>query len=189
LRRGLGDQTLIQFRTALWLENTLRRSWIEAELACRTPWPRDELTAAVWADAIQTPLGACGAERALERANSRFGRLWREVSVAAFAIGPEFKHVSIPALFGRQFGHLHSNPVQACVIEFRDASGAGFGVMQLLFRCRVFPYRTREKGMNTHFVRANSIVMDGWPVLVACAVYAMAFYIFAVTMSSVFLVA
>jgi hypothetical protein len=43
--------------------------------------------------------------------------------------------------------------------------------------------------MNTHLVRANSIVMDGWPVLVACAVYAMAFYIFAVTMTSVFLVA
>jgi hypothetical protein len=43
--------------------------------------------------------------------------------------------------------------------------------------------------MNTNLVRANAIVLDGWPVLVACALYAIAFYIFVVTMSSVFLVA
>jgi hypothetical protein len=41
--------------------------------------------------------------------------------------------------------------------------------------------------MNTNLVRAN--VMDGWPVLVAFAVYAMAFYIFAMTMTSVFPIA
>jgi hypothetical protein len=43
--------------------------------------------------------------------------------------------------------------------------------------------------MNTNLVRANGIVMDGWPVLIACAVYAMAFYIFAMTMTSISLVA
>jgi hypothetical protein len=43
--------------------------------------------------------------------------------------------------------------------------------------------------MNTSLVRTNGIVMDGWPVLVAYAVYAMAFCIFAMTMTSVVLVA
>jgi hypothetical protein len=43
--------------------------------------------------------------------------------------------------------------------------------------------------MNTNHVRTNGIVIDGWPVLVAFAVYAIAFYIFAMTMSSVFPVA
>jgi hypothetical protein len=42
--------------------------------------------------------------------------------------------------------------------------------------------------MNTN-VRVTRIVIDGWPVLLACVVYVMAFYIFAMTMSSVFLVA
>jgi hypothetical protein len=40
--------------------------------------------------------------------------------------------------------------------------------------------------MNPNLVRANGMVIDGWPVLVACAVYALAFYIFAMTMTSVF---
>jgi hypothetical protein len=43
--------------------------------------------------------------------------------------------------------------------------------------------------MNTNLVRTNGIVIDGWPVLVACAVYAMAFYIFAMTITSVLPVA
>jgi hypothetical protein len=43
--------------------------------------------------------------------------------------------------------------------------------------------------MNPNVVRANGLVVDGWPVLVAFAVYAMAFYIFAITMTSVFPVA
>jgi hypothetical protein len=43
--------------------------------------------------------------------------------------------------------------------------------------------------MKTNLVRTNGLVIDGWPVLVAYAVYVMAFYIFAMMMSSVFLVA
>jgi hypothetical protein len=67
--------------------------------------------------------------------------------------------------------------------------GATFVEVQLLRCYRVIQHRTREKRMNTNLVRTNSIVMDGWPVLVACVVYAMAFYIFAKTMTSGFLVA
>jgi hypothetical protein len=43
--------------------------------------------------------------------------------------------------------------------------------------------------MSTNLVRTKGIVLDGWPVLFACAVYAMAFYIFAMTMTSISLVA
>ncbi len=37
--------------------------------------------------------------------------------------------------------------------------------------------------------RRNAIVLEGWPVLLACVVYAMAFCILAVTMTPVFRVA
>jgi hypothetical protein len=43
--------------------------------------------------------------------------------------------------------------------------------------------------MNTNHVRTTSAVLDGWPVLLAFSLYLMAFYIFAKTMNSVFLVA
>jgi hypothetical protein len=43
--------------------------------------------------------------------------------------------------------------------------------------------------MNANYVRTNSTVLDGWPVLLAFSLYLMAFYIFAKTMNSVFLVA
>ena len=43
--------------------------------------------------------------------------------------------------------------------------------------------------MSTHLVRTNNVVTDGWPVLVAYAVYVISFCIAAATMTSVFLVA
>jgi hypothetical protein len=43
--------------------------------------------------------------------------------------------------------------------------------------------------MNTNLVRMNGVVMDCWPVLVAYSTYVISFYIFATTMTSVFLVA
>ena len=69
--------------------------------------------------------------------------------------------------------------------------GATFPEVQLLRCSRVIQCRTREKekAMKTNLVRTNGLVIDGWPVLVAYAVYVMAFYIFAMMMSSVFLVA
>ncbi len=42
--------------------------------------------------------------------------------------------------------------------------------------------------MNTNLARTTG-VMDGWPILVACAIYAIVFYIFAMTITSVFPVA
>jgi hypothetical protein len=45
---------------------------------------------------IQAPLGACGAECALERTNPGLGRLRRKVYVAALAARSEFKHFPSP---------------------------------------------------------------------------------------------
>ncbi|HEY2684698.1 MAG TPA: hypothetical protein VGI93_14370 [Steroidobacteraceae bacterium] len=42
--------------------------------------------------------------------------------------------------------------------------------------------------MDTNLIRANNVV-DGWPVLVACAAYVIFFSIAAAAMTSVFLVA
>jgi hypothetical protein len=38
--------------------------------------------------------------------------------------------------------------------------------------------------MNTNQVRANEIILDGWPILIAFALYLVAFGIVAVTMAS-----
>ncbi len=43
--------------------------------------------------------------------------------------------------------------------------------------------------MKTNLVRTNGLAIDGWAVLLAFAAYAMAFYIFAMTMTSISLVA
>jgi hypothetical protein len=43
--------------------------------------------------------------------------------------------------------------------------------------------------VNTNLVRTNGIVIDGWPVLLAYALYAIVFCIFAMTMTSTFPVA
>ena len=43
--------------------------------------------------------------------------------------------------------------------------------------------------MTTNFVRRNSAVMDGWPVLLAYSAYVISFFIFAMTMTSVLPVA
>jgi hypothetical protein len=79
--------------------------------------------------------------------------------------------------------------VQSAVNSPRNRSRAAFVELQLLRCSRVIQRRTRETGMNINLVRANGIVMNGWPVLVAYAVYAMAFCIFVMTMPSVVLVA
>ena len=55
--------------------------------------------------------------------------------------------------------------------------------------CRVIPYMTGEKHMDTNLVRTNGVVIDGWPILLAYSVYVISFCIFATTMSSFFLVA
>lgn len=38
--------------------------------------------------------------------------------------------------------------------------------------------------MNGHLNRANAFIVDGWPILVACAIYLAAFGIFAMTSAS-----
>jgi hypothetical protein len=44
--------------------------------------------------------------------------------------------------------------------------------------------RTRENRMNSNQVRSNDMVLDGWPILVAFALYLVAFGIVAMTMAT-----
>ena len=80
----------------VFLQNPLRGGRIFAESvggAHRTP---HELTAAVGTTTAGQPLScAVTAEGALERADQRVARIWRQILVAAFAIGPELQHRSI----------------------------------------------------------------------------------------------
>ena len=48
----------------------------------------------------------------------------------------------------------------------------------------VFYGQTRENDMNSNQVRSNEIVLDGWPLLVALALYLIAFGVVAMTMAS-----
>lgn len=57
----------------------------------RTNGPRHKSTATVGADIVQDGLDAVRAECAFETANPRAGRGWRQIAVAALAIGAEFK--------------------------------------------------------------------------------------------------
>jgi hypothetical protein len=43
--------------------------------------------------------------------------------------------------------------------------------------------------MNTHLFRTHGAVIDGWLILLAGAAYAVAFYVFALTMGSISLIA
>ena len=53
----------------------------------------------------------------------------------------------------------------------------------------VFYGQTRENDMNSNQVRSNEMVLDGWPLLIALALYLIAFGVVAVTMASGMLVA
>ena len=78
------------------LEGSLCRGRELEELARWPNWTADELSAAVGTSAVQFGGGALGAERALERADSRFQGLGRKVNVAALAGRSELKHGSAP---------------------------------------------------------------------------------------------
>ena len=56
-------------------------------------WPCHEIATAVGASAAgKAVFGAVSAERALERADQRLGRVRRQIAVAAFAVGSELEH-------------------------------------------------------------------------------------------------
>jgi len=46
-----------------------------------------------------------------------------------------------------------------------------------------------RKPMNTHLFRTHGAVIDGWLILLAGAAYAVAFYVFALTMGSISFIA
>ena len=53
-----------------------------------------QLAAAIRAAAAQRPLGAVAAEGAFIGADADVERVGGEVAIAAFAVGPEFEHVT-----------------------------------------------------------------------------------------------
>src|SRR4029079_19614365 len=77
---------------ALWFQHALRGRRKLREFLSRTPWPRDELAAAVRTLALQYSCHTRNAERALERADARLGRLRRQICVAPFAIRACVRH-------------------------------------------------------------------------------------------------
>src|ERR1700757_4564234 len=58
----------------------------------REGWPPHQLTAAIWATPREHPFGAIATERAFVGADPGVGRVGRQIPVAAFAVGRQFKH-------------------------------------------------------------------------------------------------
>src|SRR5258708_6197267 len=69
-----------------------RRGRVPREQLVGAKRPCDQLAAAIGATALQCPLRARYAERTFERTDSRVCGSRRQVLIAAFAIGPYFKH-------------------------------------------------------------------------------------------------
>jgi hypothetical protein len=86
--RGAAQQPLRAGTGAVSLHDALTRRGVLVEERSRPHRPRHELAAAVRAQATEAPLGAIGAERALERADARVPAPGREIPVAALAVRP-----------------------------------------------------------------------------------------------------
>ena len=72
--------------------NTLlgRRIFIQQ---CRRPnGSRNEISAAIWTDAVQARRHATAAKSTFECTNHRIRRIGRKIAIARFAIGTELKH-------------------------------------------------------------------------------------------------
>lgn len=82
--------------TTLRLEHALHRRWRAPQEVSRAYWSRNEVAAAVWADACKELVGARRAKRAFEGADAGVGAGGRKVSIAAFAVGAQFEHWGLP---------------------------------------------------------------------------------------------
>ena len=83
-------------RAAVRLVDALDRGRITLEHLRRPDGAMHQLAAAVGTDATHLP-GAVDAERALERADPRVGRIRRKVPIAALAAGAQFEHFAPPS--------------------------------------------------------------------------------------------
>jgi hypothetical protein len=70
---------------------------------------------------------------------------------------------------------------EACFEPLTQPEYRARPALQLFPPCRVLVLEDTERNMNTNLIRAQRTVMDGWPILVAFALYVVAFGIFAMT--------
>src|SRR5438093_6187016 len=78
--------------TSVRLEDALVGGRVFRKLVRGTPRARDELAATVRTSAGQHAFRAGAAEGALERADARVGRVWRQVAVAALTGRTQLQH-------------------------------------------------------------------------------------------------
>src|SRR6478752_248118 len=89
------------------LREALRRSGVLQQLLRRPDRATHQVSAAVRADATESPLGTVGAERALVRADACLIALGRQVAIAALAVGQQDQHGgSIPERLRAGSGRL-----------------------------------------------------------------------------------
>ena len=77
---------------AVRVEHAPRAGRVGGQLVGRANWPGHKMAAAVGANAVQHGIDTRRAKRALKRADARLRRIWRQVHIATFARGAEFKH-------------------------------------------------------------------------------------------------
>ena len=83
---SLTNTMLGSFATTRGFIDALCRSGVLNQLALWATRARNKLTAAIRAFSTKHGFNTRNAERALERTDSRFRRIWREVFVAALAV-------------------------------------------------------------------------------------------------------
>jgi hypothetical protein len=76
----------------LWLENTLSRGRMLNQLLRGTPRTDHELATTIRATTRENAVRTGRAEGAFERADFRGPGIWRQIGIAAFAIGAQLKH-------------------------------------------------------------------------------------------------
>ena len=81
-------------RSASWSDNPLGRRRVDCEQMGRANGAPDELAAAVRTDPVQDVLRAVAAPGALVSADKHVQGCRVEVPVTAFAIGPQFQHMT-----------------------------------------------------------------------------------------------
>ena len=75
---------------------TLRCGGILDQLLGRPGGPDGEISAAIWAAALEVVFGAVVAEGAFVSTDSRPGRSVRQIAIAAFAVRSKFQHLAYP---------------------------------------------------------------------------------------------
>jgi hypothetical protein len=88
---------LLSRGAAAWFQHALRRCRKLLQCLRGPDRPTNKLTRTVWTTPFQLCIAAGFAKRTFESADEGRCGLWRQVPVAALAIGPEFKHHQDPS--------------------------------------------------------------------------------------------